>query len=177
MPDNIKLTDARDTELGKFYKMLQKNFAEDEIRTEDSIYEMFKCGKLHILKIEYQGKECGYLSYYKLSDFYFVEHFVIDDAYKCRGIGGNALDLFSESHFPLILEAEPPENSIKARRIHFYERHGFCVVEREYIQPAYAADKSAVRLLLLSYPTLPKDIEATVREIYSYVYKGFTIKF
>ena len=71
-------------------------------------------------------------------DFVFFEHFAVDPACRSGGIGGQMLDaLLARAHKPACLEVELPETEMAARRIGFYERHGFTVnADYSYFQPA-----------------------------------------
>ena len=52
---------------------------------------------------------------------------------------------------PACLEAELPETELAARRIGFYERHGFTVnADYSYFQPALAPGGSPIPLYLLT---------------------------
>lgn len=63
-------------------------------------------------------------------DFVFLEHFAVDPARRSGGIGGQMLDaMLAHCGKRACLEAELPETELAARRIGFYERHGFTVCE------------------------------------------------
>ena len=58
------------------------------------------------------------------------------------------------------------------RRIEFYKRIGYHVNTFNYIQPPYAKDKSAVPMLIISYPRIltEKEYENMKNQIYFNVY-------
>ena len=72
----------------------------------------------------------------------------------------------------VVLEVELPEDSLKKRRIGFYERHGFTFNEYPYIQPPMGEDRHEIPLLIMSAPEpLSEDEFQSVRtELYESVY-------
>lgn len=115
----------------------------------------------------------GMLTFWRLTDFVYIEHFVIDPAERNRGTGSEALQVFLRmvSPLPVVLEAEPPvtDGDLASRRIGFYRRHGFEVIDETYIQPPYMAGLPSVPLYLLATrrPSMPDKV---VRQIHLHVY-------
>ena len=72
----------------------------------------------------------------------------------------------------VVLEVELPEDSLKKRRIGFYERHGFAFNEYPYIQPPMGEDRHEIPLRIMSAPEpLSEDEFQSVRtELYESVY-------
>lgn len=92
------------------------------------------------------------MALWDFDDFVFFEHFAVDPACRNGGIGGQMLDaLLARYDKPACLEAELPETELAARRIGFYERHGFTVnADYSYFQPALAPGGSPIPLYLLT---------------------------
>ena len=92
------------------------------------------------------------MALWDFDDFVFFEHFAVDPACRSGGIGGQMLDaLLARYDKPACLEAELPETELAARRIGFYERHGFTVnADYSYFQPALAPGGSPIPLYLLT---------------------------
>lgn len=122
----------------------------------------------------YDGDQLiGMLTFWRMTDFVYIEHFVIDPALRNRGAGGEALQKFlkSVSPLPVVLEAEPPvhEGDLAWRRLEFYRRHGFEVIDETYIQPPYLAGLPSVPLYLLA-TVRPSMLEKVVQQIHTRVY-------
>lgn len=85
----------------------------------------------------------GFLTYWDLEKFFYVEHFAVSVSARGGGIGGLALDLLlaTAGHKPFVLEVEPPATEEARRRIAFYERHGFKLSSLPYRQPPYDPTK------------------------------------
>ena len=89
------------------------------------------------------------------------------------GIGGKMLEeLARQKAGKVVLEVELPEDSLKKRRIGFYERHGFTFNEYPYIQPPMGEDRHEIPLRIMSAPEpLSEDEFQSVRtELYESVY-------
>ena len=115
----------------------------------------------------------GFLSNWQFDGFRYVEHFAIDPAARNGGIGGLVLRLFlALQEDAVVLEVELPEDSLKKRRIGFYERHGFTFNEYPYIQPPMGEDRHEIPLRIMSAPEpLSEDEFQSVRtELYESVY-------
>ena len=115
----------------------------------------------------------GFLVYWKLSGYVFIEHFAVSRKHRNSGFGKAIISGFIEqTDAPLILEVEPPDNEISQRRIEFYNRLGFVTNPHKYVQPAYHNDSGSVDMLLMTKRLLSHDEFASVqKEIYAKVYK------
>ena len=80
------------------------------------------------------------------------------------------LESLQEKFEKLILETEPDSLSeIAERRLRFYERNGFSVIEKNYLQPSYGEGKSSLNLYLMANFT-PENLENLVNEIHEKIY-------
>ena len=106
--------------------------------------------------------------------FVFFEHFAVDPACRNGGIGGQMLDaLLARFDKPACLEAELPETELAARRIGFYERHGFTVnADYPYFQPALTPGGSPIPLHLLTTggSRTPAELRAIETLVHTRVY-------
>lgn len=121
-----------------------------------------------------EGKYAGFITYWKLVDFYYVEHFAINESARNGGIGGKVLKQFLEQcDMPVVLEVERPENEISRRRIGFYERSGFRLDTHPYRQPPYSSGGEWLDLYLMTYGNLDMDrmYEVVKERLYKQVYR------
>ena len=82
------------------------------------------------------GKVLGFLNFWELSDFVYLEHFAVDKNLRGKGLGSELIRKLSEicAGKTIVLEAEPPElNEFSSRRIEFYRRLGFVSTQPEQI--------------------------------------------
>lgn len=162
---------TRTEEMTEIYVSLQKNFSRDEFRDYADTLAVMKDDRYAMYRIIDDGKDVGFISVWQLQEVTFVEHFVIYDDYRGKGVGGRAIDCICKKFGKVILEAEKPEDDIQKRRVAFYERHGFIANPQPYMQPAYRGDSEWVPMYLMSYPDLLDDFDATVKELYGAVYR------
>lgn len=120
------------------------------------------------------GEFCGFITAWELAGFVYVEHFATEPAKRNGGIGGRALELFKSRYSPrpIVLEVELPTDGVASRRVAFYERHGFALLDLEYRQPPYRAGESFLPLRLMSNRPewVQGRFEAVRADIYRTVY-------
>ena len=167
----MKLIKATTGEFNPVYSAMKRNFTQEEIRDYDFALAVMKEEQYSIYHITDGDTRVGFCAIWELSEFAFIEHFVIYESFRCKGYGTRVLELIKESFKTIVLEVEPPQDEMKARRIAFYKRCGFFKNGIEYTQPPYRPSDEAVKLILLSYPERLKDAEAVKKELYRSVYK------
>ncbi len=65
------------------------------------------------------------------------------------GIGEGTLSVLRVKFKVLILETELPLVELSQRRINFYKRNSFRLLERQYFQPSYGNNKPEVELKIM----------------------------
>lgn len=164
-----------DTVLGIY----REAFPPEERRSEQSLQELVGSRQISLyLILSDEGEVQGFITSWTFDTFRYVEHFAVDPAQRSGGIGSRALDEYiSISKLPVVLEVEPPSDSpLAERRLRFYQRHKFNVIDTGYIQPPYATGLPALNLYLLaaippgytSSSLTPAEISAV---LHSHVYK------
>ncbi|MDL2255841.1 GNAT family N-acetyltransferase [Parabacteroides sp. OttesenSCG-928-K15] len=126
-----------------------------------------------LLSLYWQDEYAGFITYWDLGGFLYVEHFALDPSARNGGVGSKAMQIFlSESELPVILEVEMPTDELSRRRIGFYERLGFVLDNTPYQQPPYRPDEGWFDMLLMAYGAidLKKDFEKVRTALYSRVY-------
>ena len=98
------------------------------------------------------GKPIGMISYWKMDEFFYIEHLAIDPDLRNGGYGSRVLERTKELlQAPIVLEVELPEEEMSKRRIGFYQRQGFTLHEKPYVQPPYRKGDSGLPMHLMSY--------------------------
>lgn len=95
----------------------------------------------------------GIMLYWETSNFIYLEHLAILPEFRNKGIGSQALQFLKNKEKTLILEIEPPIDSITMSRYKFYERNGFLSTSHQHIQAKYHLGDRDLELKILSYPT------------------------
>lgn len=112
--------------------------------------------------------DSGLLTTWEFPGVTYVEHFAVYPETRGQGVGGKAL---GELQGAVILEVEPPEQSPEAaRRVRFYERNGFRLLDVDYMQPSYAPGLPSIPLRLMLRGEA--DVDEAVRLIHSRVYRS-----
>ena len=137
------------------YRIMEQSFPADERRKKEGQQKLLDEEKDELLGVRNEGGLLAFLAVWEFAEFVFIEHFAV-----------------SEKARKLVLEVELPEDSLKKRRIGFYERHGFTFNEYPYIQPPMGEDRHEIPLRIMSAPEpLSEDEFQSVRtELYESVY-------
>lgn len=166
--------DISDEQFGKIYHMLDQSFPEQELRTAAGQRALF-ANPYYRAVVSWlpDGSPLAFLGVWEFEAFRFVEHFAVAPAGRGKGIGGEFLRRYQQSGTtPVILEVEHPNTEIAARRIGFYERHGFVLNHYEYYQPAMREGQKPLPLLIMSWPQAlgEEEFRAARRVLYTEVY-------
>lgn len=155
----------------RLYAIMEYSFPKDERRGLEEQFAEFEKPRFRSLVHEEDGEIAGFMNYWQLSGFVYLEHFAVARELRGRGMGAALMEeLCGATDCPIILEAEPPEqDETAARRIRFYERLGFRLNPYEYYQPPYRDGDIPVRLMIMSKPS-PLS-EAEFREVRSTLYR------
>ena len=168
----MKLICAGREDFDMIFSEMERSFVLEERRDRDDAEKVLECAEYTVYHAQKNGVNVGFVTVWELSGFAFIEHFVTYENHRNKGYGSKVLNCLKEKYGALVLEAEPPIESIQKRRIAFYERNGFVCNPQKYIQPAYRAGGRGVELVLMSYPEKLGDFENTIQKIYSNAYFG-----
>jgi len=166
----IHVTACDDFRAVNIYESYCSTFPENERRCEKQYRALFQHPKVKVCSLLDELQNVGYMICWTLTDFVFIEHFEIFPEYRNRQYGSQIMaDLFRD-YSKIVLEIEPEDCGVDAaRRLQFYERNGFHVIDKLYVQPPYDANKEPLDLWLLAN-WQPEDIESLKEEIYDVVY-------
>lgn len=135
------------------YRLLTQSFPATERRGAAGQRALFSDGayRVDILRAP-DGSVQALIASWDFDDFVFLEHFAVAPACRSGGIGGRMLDaMLARCGKCACLEAELPETELAARRIGFYERHGFTVnADYAYFQPALVPGGDPLPMHLLT---------------------------
>jgi len=154
----------------EIYRSYCETFPEDERRSEKQFRELFKNPKVKVLSVLENLQNIGYLVTWELTGFVFVEHFEIFSQYRSLKYGSQIISDLFKNYLHIVLEAEPANLGDDAkRRIAFYGRNGFGIIDENYVQPCYDPEKQALNLWLLAN-WQPEKTDWIKEEIYDVVY-------
>ncbi len=160
-------TDARVQPILDSYEV---SFPENERRDRTQFYKLFDNKNTNVISLVQENQNIGYLILWKLSDFVFVEHFEVFEAFRNKKYGSEILQGLAKVYSQLILEIEPAFlDELSNRRYGFYQRNGFQLLDENYIQPSYGKGKPDLSLWLLGNFNI-EDVQKYKDEIYKIVY-------
>lgn len=166
----MKLVLSKKADFSGIYKEMRQNFCLDEIRDFPQAEEICNNENYFLYNLCENDQVVGFIALWQFDGFAFVEHFVIYEKYRNKGLGAKALDAVKNNFGSVVLEVEPPEGDMASRRFAFYQRQGFVPNDYPYMQPSYRKNGNEVRLILMSYPNALIDAKHAVSEIYINVY-------
>ena len=163
--ENLGMEDFEDV-----FRIMEQSFPIDERRNREGQQKLLSEEKYKLLGVKKDGKLLAFFAVWDFSDFVFIEHFAVEECARNSGTGGRMLKTLLEQK--PVLEVELPEDSIKKRRIAFYERNGFCFNDNSYMQPAMGEDRQAIPLRIMSAPQKlsVEEFETVRAKLYQNVY-------
>lgn len=153
-------------------KLYEQSFPPEERRLLPAQQLLLDRGALQLSTIEKDRIFAGFIFYWQLTDFIFVEHFAVDPGSRGSGIGGSVMQLLEKEFPQLVLEVEPPDTPDAVRRIRFYEKLGFTAYPYTYLQPPYLAGGEPLSMWLMQKGMSPEEhtFSKIKTEIYREVY-------
>lgn len=120
-----------------------------------------------------EGSPVGFIIWWNIQDWRFIEHFAISSETRGKGYGAEVMRHYLEiSEGKLLLEVEPAITPDAFRRISFYERMGFSLIDVAYRQPSYVEkDLSYPMHLMVETSFVAQDFQGLIGEIKNKVYK------
>lgn len=154
----------------KIVKAYTTSFPADERRNDKQFQDLFNHPLVKIFSVLDENQHKGYLVTWQLSHALFVEHFEVFEEYRGHNLGSKILTELHNMYSKIVLESEPPTlNEIAKRRINFYQRNSFAIIDEAYIQPSYGVGKYPLSLYLLAN-FAPENLTLLKEEIYDTVY-------
>lgn len=148
-PEHPLYRDAMD-----LYKI---SFPLHEQREEASQVEILGNAAYHFDVICDENGFIGEVLYWDIGTFRYIEHFCILPSMRNKHYGQRILAALQEK--PLILEIDPPVDTIAQRRKGFYQRCGFVENPYAHVHPAYHRGNAGHELVVMSSPERLTDAE------------------
>ena len=152
---NLKTITAADSEALSYIEGLYlQSFPPDERRPFDHIVAMLRReDSPFVMRLLCDDdRMVGFISCWEWPDMVYCEHFAVDPSTRGKGYGGEALRvLCGEINRPMVLEVECPGDEMSRRRIGFYQRSGFVLSTRPYVQPPYFDGATPLPMYLMFY--------------------------
>ncbi|UYQ92020.1 GNAT family N-acetyltransferase [Chitinophaga horti] len=129
--------------------LFESSFPLAERRDWEPQLQFLDEGRLKLSLLQKDGTFIGFLFYWPLDGFTYIEHFAILESARGAGIGSEVMALFCDTFHAIVLEVELPDTKDAERRLRFYERAGFQAFPYPYHQPPYRQGERPIDMLLL----------------------------
>lgn len=162
-----RLTGHNDCKFEKLYGLYEAAFPAEERRERKALERLMDSdSRMSFCGIEHEGNVVGLLCYWHFDGFYYLEHLAVFPELRGHGIGRDLLKIVSEQLKGVcVLEAEPADlNDMARRRIGFYERNGFAVADKDYMQPSYTPEGEPFPLWILANTEVEPEMLETIKK-------------
>lgn len=146
------ITDIEDRMFYEAIKLYNISFPYHEQRNIISQKEILSDSDYHFSLVYDEDSFIGIILYWQREDFIYIEHFCILPEMRNKQYGQKVLNILKEKNKTLILEIDPPIDTLSLRRKEFYERCGFVENTYLHIHPPYHKGNSGHELILMSFP-------------------------
>lgn len=169
-----RITPAESGLWAQVERLYSEAFPPEERRAVERMRALAESGRLRVEAVVRMGEFCGFITWWDFGEFVFGEHFAVLPECRGGGIGGEVIDAFTAmvGGRTVVIEVEPPTGETERRRIGFYRRHGFEVVDADYVQPPYEAGYDGVPMHIMTHGTglSAEEFERVRKRIYEEVY-------
>ncbi|WP_419868900.1 GNAT family N-acetyltransferase [Chryseobacterium sp. CT-SW4] len=166
----LTITLSDDYLVQSIYHSYSNTFPESERRNYDQFIKLFSHPNVKVIAVLNESQAIGYLILWELSNYIFVEHFEVFEAFRSQKLGSHITGYLFKNYPRIVLEIEPEHLGEDAkRRYSFYQKNGFHLIDEMYVQPSYGEGKKTLDLWLLANYT-PENLKETKDEIYDIVY-------
>ncbi|MBC5620775.1 MULTISPECIES: GNAT family N-acetyltransferase [Butyricimonas] len=151
MMNLIRITEPGDIRLQRLIPLYEEAFPENERRDIKQLQRLIlEKPEMHFNAIECDDTLAGLFIYWDLHDFYYMEHLAVFSQMRNLKVGQQVLDYITEHLSGLrLLEVEPTMDEMTTRRVKYYERNGYEILDKSYIQPSYRDERDAGNLWIM----------------------------
>lgn len=169
-----RITNPEDAEFRELTELYTEAFPPEERREQKQLEEMLPIeSAMFFNAVKYQGELAGLFVYWNFGTFYYLEHLAVFAEMRNQKIGQQILD-WVKDHLKgcRLLEVEPADTEIAIRRIHYYQRNGYHILDKQYRQPSYTGEGEPFPLWIMGNETDCKSdvLQEQIQQIKDKVY-------
>jgi len=146
-----RITDSAHPLFQSLKALYTEAFPREERREIPQLEKMLTtAASMYFNAVECDGVLAGLFVYWNFEDFYYLEHLAVFREMRNHKIGQQVLDWVAEQLPGIrLLEVEPAVEEIAIRRIHYYERNGYVILDKDYLQPPYDGKRAPFPLWIM----------------------------
>lgn len=166
--------------LERIWPLMEESFPPCERRVLAQHKQILSNPRYRLEPLRAGGAAAGFIGYWLLDAYIYIEHLAVYRELHGRGIGSNAIRRIIKKGQPVVLEVEIPPSAVASdienRRIRLYERLGFVLQPYDYFQPAYDGSGKKIPLHLMVYGmgVLPAAGFTLIKNAIHYTVHGIT---
>lgn len=148
----IRITDIDDVRFKQSMQYYSISFPKHEQRENLSQRNIMPNNSYHFTLISNGNENVGTILFWETDNFIYIEHFYIYPDFRGNSYGALALKKLQQYEKTIILEIDPPLDTVSIRRKIFYERNGFTANDFVHVHPPYHHNNRGHNLIIMSYP-------------------------
>lgn len=171
----IRITKPYGETWGKAMEIYDTSFPPEEKRPHKQHIQLMKKNNLyHFYTAMEEQTVIGIIILWKLQKFIFLDYLATLPNVRNKGYGKRIVEQLKKLvDNTIILEVELPDNDLTKRRIDFYTRLGFNLLDFPYYMPQYNNPKEKFAMLLMSSETIDQSVcKDIMHEIHTNAYNS-----
>ena len=150
-----RITSEKEEVFQKLTELYVEAFPPEERREISQLKELLSSEPaMSFNAVTCDGELAGLFVYWNFGTFYYLEHLAGFAEMRNKKIGQQILDWVNEHLQGIrILEVEPDETEMAKRRIRYYQRNGYQVLDKTYLQPSYRPEGEEFPLWIMGNET------------------------
>ena len=160
-----RIRSGKEVAFQKLLELYTEAFPPEERRDTEQLAEWLDTKPAMCFNaVECDGVLAGLVVYWDFGTFYYLEHLAVFADMRNKN-GQQILDWIKEHLKGIwVLEVEPADTEMAMRRINYYRRNGFQILDKTYMQPSYRSGGEAFPLWIMgNEPGQPQPVFTTYR--------------
>lgn len=168
-----RITESDSPLLAELLPTYLEAFPPNERRDEKQLKRLIReNSSMYFNAVFFDAKLAGLFVYWDMDGFFFLEHLAILPNARNHKVGQKVLSWAAINLKGIrLMEVEPSGSSeFSDRRIEFYQRNGYKVLDKSYQQPSYCDKAQRFSLWIMGnqdIPSLSKYVDKIITEVYT----------
>lgn len=146
-----RITRSDDQILTPLIALYEVSFPEEERREISQLKKLIDSAEqMSLNAVFFEEQFAALFIYWEMDGFYYLEHLAVQPELRNQKLGARILAWAEQNlHGLRLLEVEPDDTEMAARRIGYYKRNGYDILTKEYVQPSYRSSEDACELWIM----------------------------